>query len=517
MKDFTKYLYEANDAGGAKTSNTTTAQEVLTCLIFEIFCNKGNYKNGSYMNVNVPRKDELLKAKNVESLIRDHSETLQAIIKEVTGMIAPWSSITNKKWIKSYQEQLDCWEDWRSKNKFTGEKYIYLHHDTEARNGSSAHPLIKRVMDATVKGEQWRKGEGNEGSFQKDTYMKADIYALTPDSGEGEVGTIEEEINYWIDGFNNGEFVGISLKQLSGKSEGEMYNTEEFVANVVDYSISGGLFKKIYVPLKTTKEGFSAPGEVSTRIDFILVYGRENAPKTAKKEPMTIRGAGKGVHLELGRAKFMEIEEDGTIGKPMKSKVTPMAQQGATQTFFNYLMKMSEINNEKDESREKYDESQFLKLLNNLKKDYSEFENGVEFDVDMSDFFSIDKKNFGKVMELTSGEIYDELYPMYKRNDMPETVSISDSVKKSAIKILGSETADSDIYLQFCKSLTWKKICIKILDIYKDIISYIRKDTSSKEERTAKMFDLLYKLYCSAKGINMKGHNWNLPYLYLGN
>lgn len=453
-------IYEGRDASGE-----TAVQENITCWIFQNF--SGAIK---------PTMEDL-KGKAEE--IKQYLSKIKGLKKDLIEKI-----MADESWWISWMAQLETWNTFTASHQWTSD-YKFYQHDTEMDTDKTIANAIQKCAKAF--------------GVKKDVLEKADIWAIEEDFDEkkaaSDLYSIIEGVSAkkdmataqiaakavgqkFVDWFNRGKVIGISLKKISSKSATSVYNVEAtHEHDIVDFSeIAYDGLNKMLNPKFKNSDFVPGGGEdkhihKSTGINYkmtdTIVEGDE-LKKITRKLKLNVR-SGDFQKCLL----FVEMAAGGKATSSDGSEISvPAAQLGKLGSW------MSQFTG-KDES--KFDETSLQKNYNKL----------------------FDATNFiGSVLKSKYGEL--PLAPIPQEGGY----SLAEDLKKKA-----------SARTNYGK---WYTLMNKVLETYNAMntaIENIRKDPKNQgltnEDALCK---LLVYTYLAAKGVN---NDFSLvqacPYVLLGN
>lgn len=469
MKKLVNFINEAN------MTKETMIQETLTCLFFDAWFNLDD----KFDNTN----DIVEYYNSHKDLVSKLASTVGLTIDDYDGLFLDLnakgkSSAKAKQWQNSFIYQCESFENWIKEHKSFDGDLVFVHHDSSAalHNGNieSGWTIARRVDVGTKK----------FGYKDKDTYQKADIYAIVNKIDASPEDDIAEEVSYWIksvDDKSSDKFVGISLKKL-GRVLGHVhtYGIDQPTATIDPKSIKFKFDIFDGVEFDPSK-GVLKPGIITTSIYFDLNDGHDTkncridiranskGPKHAMKDPHVSYSAAVTVEMAVTGAKALAGKAQSLVSEWIGDKMESCKTKGTA----DYAGKLSYIKS----------------VLSS---------EGVDFNISLDDsttkFLNFLSANNAKILEM---------YKAFEDNGKS-----LDSIKPYLDELgLNMKGSINDIMADLYASTKWHNISWKILYDVEAIATY------SKEHGINEAIGQIYK---TCKGISGKGSKPRLPYVLIG-
>ena len=459
----------------ANMTKETLIQETLTCMFFDAWFNLDEHFDNSneiveYYN---SHKDFIEKIAKGAGLTIDDYDALFLDLNPKGK-----SSARAKQWQNSFIYQCESFENWIGSHKSFDTDLVFVHHDSSVavHNGviEKGWGIANRVDVGTKK----------FGYKDKDTYQKADIYAVVNKIGNTPEDDINEEVSYWVKSINgetSDKFVGISLKKL-GHPLGHVhtYGIDQSVINIDPKSIDFkfDIFNDVdFDP----SAGVLKPGIVTTSIFFNSDDGQET-----KECRIDIRANSKG-------PKHAMIDPHVSYSAAVTAE---MAVKGAKALAGKAQSLISEWIGENMESAKTKGAADYESKLNYIKSIFSS--EGVSFDVKLDD----STVKFLNFLSANNNKILDLYKAFEKEGKNLETI-------QPYLDELGISTDGSikDIMDMLYASTKWHNISWKILCDVEAIATYTKEHGIN---------DAIGQIYKTCKGISGKDSKPHLPYVLIG-
>lgn len=468
----------------------TPTQELLSCVFFDAFFNKGlNFDKSEeiidyYVSIYDTLISELSKISKIPVAVFD--KIMHVREKKRGGLD------DNKTWIKSFRMQCDSLNNWISKHPSFNTNLIFVHHDTKIGifngNITTNWSIAKRVEN----------GRSQFHINKKDDYQKADIYMLIKDISAKPEKDIISEITYWCDSIDNKSsdlFAGISLKMLNKQiSNPHTYGVGDFEFIVGDDIICNiPIFRNVIFDQQDLNN--SQPGITSSFIKFDATYDSDpigcefdirtsgNLATEHIKEPNKRSDScfsGKSVSTAQMTAKGM----GGQAGR-MQSIVTEWCKKYDIEVGIDAFKNMNS--------------GSCITQSNSINKTLKDNNIKITSNISLSDDCC---KMIDWVFENTNNLII--MFKEFDKSKHRLTDTIIEQAKK--IGIILTEDNYINILIKVFSICKWKIATCSSL-AYFDAICHRMNEVGVKQTLT--------ELFCVAKGISM-GDLKHLPYVMIG-
>lgn len=459
----------------------TLAQELLTCIFFDAYHNLGNKFSQPQDIYNYYEGDGKEIIMQVQAQSGASIETFEKLLKD-------------KQWQKSFLYQCQSFANFIKKYPAFDTLTTFVHHDTsigiKKNEMSQGWTIVDRV----------NRGVKSFKSPTKDTYQKADIYAVTDkthidtDPEDDSLG----ELTYWSQSLDKeGDiFVGISLKKLGGPlASPKLYNLEEISIKAKESDIN--MYFDPFTGVEfNPSAGVLKTGNVSSKLQFEVDFDDES-----ETFELNLRSAGlSDGHIDkrcLDAYKPQVVSE--LIVKGSK------AQAGKFGEYINELSRQFGVPQMKEPAdyNPAWVESQ-LKSFENLPKYGIQIKKPVDFNKASKELIDWLKQNDATIRDIFKRyNKKDPDYALFVQIGMPEPQDEAE-YKDSVIKLF--------------RAVKWKAVVGRILERYALIFKEI--DTLHAKEKDSSLKEctqqVLIKLAKFAKGINDNDKSVHLPYLMIG-
>lgn len=466
-------------------ANETVIQELLTCVYFDCWFNR-NIKDENPIGLRDRVFEEASQVMDAlgNSVGRGFSEGARDLV-DFENAKKPGDRQKKKDWMLSFWCQCKSFENWLSENPgftshFGSKPIAFVHHDTKIGvcKGDVSHEWSQVVNRVDRGYKEYRLRD-------KDTYQKADIYAVLDDSDSASPYEDPiEEITYWANaamGKSEDAFVGISLKKITRPlTNVHMFNlteTEEvFDASEIEFDVEP--FEDVRF---NSPEDFSV-GKITSTIKFDLKWLGND-----QKKIVSLRSNGFGdSHIDKSAMSFFHPASTVEL-----SSVGMKAAEGKVVSRVNRMAEMIGRKTEKDPAV--YTASELSVQIVELKNLCSRF--GIELSLNMTE----DSKNLITFLYDNDQKIREMFTAWDKRKE-----------------------GDRRTVQMYADGVKWKAIVLKQIEYLLAICHYAQNITEEHRRNGEQMsyeggmFITLFELVKAAKGINVKGDFTHLPYVFLG-
>lgn len=451
----------------------TKFQELLSCLFFDACCNKGIIFSDSNDILQYYKKSEKI-IKELVSIMGTSKDNFDDIIK-------------SKDWVKSYIYQCNSFMNWLKQHKEFKKPLMFSHHDT------SIGILEGDVFDDYNIAERVDKGFKLYGISNKDTYQKADIYAIKPyrDPFKSPKSDSTDELAFWEKGILDGKFVGISLKQIKHDIHyPDTYNFDEVIitVNPSTTQLKCDVFTNAKVNPKLCEFKI---GNVSSEIGFDIEICNPKRDAEKFRAIFAIRSNSNGA-------------QSHALKNPKVSYATPVTTElrdskGAAQ--WGKCGEWVKSFGDKLPNTINHTSNDFITLINEIKSSFAKYNVQVDINLNPDSIAALDFG--GKYNEM----IYN-LFVNFEQGNVNEN-NIDNYLKKIGIK-RGNKSFE-EVMFSLYNFAKWYSITWKMLNTFVCITNIFEKFGGLKEGLEA----ICYKAK-SLKNPSLDAKTIQLPYVMLG-